>query len=1660
MNDRARQGDSLRKIDEVCDAFEKAIAITLSGDAVPPSLQEYVARVDEADQELAVEMLLALDQHYGGKDKQQTDYLEELAPEHHAAVMKFFSSAESPMTESFHSGEASAETLPSQIGPYKVLRRIGFGGMGEVYLAEQTSPVRRRVALKVIKAGLNTKDVVARFEAERQALAMMDHQNIAKVLDLGVTDDGQLYFAMEYVQGIPITEYCDKYKLSLNDRLVLFGQVCRAIQHSHQKGVIHRDLKPSNVLVTRYDDVPVVKVIDFGLAKALQWQTRLTDKTLVTRIHQVLGTWEYMSPEQAKPDELGVDTRTDVYSLGVLLYELLTGSTPLESERINELADYLKVKLICEDEAPRPSARLSDSGDAITGISEQRQIDPRLLSLKLKGELDWIAVKALEKDRVRRYDGAGALADDVQRYLEGEPIAARPPSVSYRLQKAVRKHKAAFITGSVIVLLLVAGLAATGTFWRKAVAAQKEAVANEEKAVAAQKEAVAAQELAEEMAKEADSQRKKSETTKAEAIRNLEDLEHEKKRTEQQLNYIRTNRAAGELELGRHEQAAALLETIPFERRQWEARYLLRQAKGTPLTIYSSLPAGEIAFSSDGRWIISATSIWDAETGTERFKVPSDTKLFDLLGISPDGKRMVTGSDDGTMTVRDFQTGQGLLTLKGHVGRVSLMAFSPDGRRIVSVSDVELPDVELPDVELPDVELPDVELPDTEPPLEFPPTGSPPGAPRLSRPEQPCPEPLPGLSEFPPLTIGTVAVKVWDAGTGHETLSFTLKRDIWNMKPMSFSPDGKRLVFGGSSDNTVNVWDTETGQHTLTLEGHLDSVSSVSFSPDGKRIVGGSGGGAVEVWDAETGQLTAMLKGHTNEVTSVAFSPDGRLVVSGSKDNTAKVWDMETSQETLSFKGHTSEVTSVAFSPDGRRIISGTTLDYLGGDYRAKVWDVERGTKPLEFTNDVHLVDAVFSFDDKQIVGKTKYSDRIIFWDATTRRQIDTQEISTGLYDGVVISKGGRYVVTWSNPTVPGSPIPSIAADKEQSNETGTLPLVFVHDTSIGKNTLNLHAKEDHGPITTAAISPNGAVIVVGYSNGTLSAWDGLTGKNTLTLSGHENEITTIAIGPDERIIASGAGSIVQVWDSSTGQNIHTFGQTGNIRTVAVSPDGRTIAANGSSPRGLMLWDVATGHRRAKTKYAIGNDGETTFGIGGMSSLTFSPNSQRIVGCTEDGEVIVWDVASGQELLAYKKSDARQTHFSSCGDKLLLVLGRPARVRSSLAIPMFEGLAETLAGIERVTESIEELFGGHIPTKPVAEILDARARVEILPCHDDVVTSTSGDSERFLTGSLDGTAKLWDAPTGKLIRTFSRHRTPILGVDYRPEKNRLATAHSNGNAIIWDASNGKALLTLHGNGQLLSTVALSSDCKRIVTGGGNMAVLWNGVTGEKIRTVRHDQGPVTTVAFSPDDEHILSVSTKLIILGGDSWAEIRVWSVNSDRESIVFPHGAFIFSAAFTQGGDQIVTIDDKNNKITWEKTTGTQISNIDGFGLTIWNSFLISSKWIFSVNFRIPLRPKALTASPAHFRWDKSRANMLRVHTNTDYDPWTEDAARRQAWEPDWSERDAMECESAENWFAARFHLRRLSQLKPNDESVKSRLEHAKAMLAVESAPTTSGRN
>ena len=406
------------------------------------------------------------------------------------------------------------------IGPYKLLQQIGEGGMGVVYMAQQTEPVERRLALKIIKPGMDSRKVIARFEAERQALALMDHPNIAKVLDAGTTDSGRPYFVMELVKGLPITQYCDEKHLTVRQRLELLLPVCQAVQHAHQKGIIHRDIKPSNVMVALYDGRPVPKVIDFGVAKATG--SRLTDKTVFTEFGQVVGTMEYMSPEQAELNQLDVDTRSDIYSLGVLLYELLTGTTPLERKRLCAAAFDEMLRMIREEDPPKPSTRLSTTNEGAS-IAANRGLEPKKLSGLVRGELDWIVMKALEKNRSRRYETANGLAMDISRYLADEAVQACPPSATYRFRKFARRNRVALTTAVLVSAALVLGTVVSTWQAIRAEAARVAEAEQRKVAESARTAEVAQRTIAEEQRNEAERQRAQADANFEQARKAVDD---------------------------------------------------------------------------------------------------------------------------------------------------------------------------------------------------------------------------------------------------------------------------------------------------------------------------------------------------------------------------------------------------------------------------------------------------------------------------------------------------------------------------------------------------------------------------------------------------------------------------------------------------------------------------------------------------------------------------------------------------------------------------------------------------------------------------------------------------------------------------------------------------------------------------------------------------------------------------------------------------------------------------------------------------------------------------------------------------------------------------------------------------------------------------------
>jgi eukaryotic-like serine/threonine-protein kinase len=1074
-----------------------------------------------------------------------------------------------------------AEGPGSRIGPYQLVQKIGEGGMGAVWMAEQTEPVCRRVALKVIKPGMDSKQVIARFEAERQALALMDHPHIAKVLDAGATSSGRPYFVMELVQGAPITTFCDDHRLTPRERLGLFVHVCQAVQHAHQKGIIHRDLKPGNVLVMSPEGTPspyplphdggegrvrgMVKVIDFGVAKAVGRQ--LTDKTVNTRFTQMVGTPLYMSPEQAGQGGLDIDTRTDIYALGVLLYELLTGTTPFDRERLRQ-AGYDEIRRIIREEEPaRPSTRISMLGGTLPAMSAQRQTDPKLLIQLVRGELDWIVMKALEKDRNQRYESASGFAADVQRYLHDEPVQACPPSLGYRLRKFVKRHRGPVLAAAVVLLALVAGVVGT-TLGLVEAWHQRDLAEQARKNEAEQRNAAVAN------AEKAKDEEGKAKTALDEARRLATEEKAARNRAEWLLygSQISLAQQAWESEDGF--LAYHYLESCCRDFRGWEHDYLFTLFNRNQQELRGHTgPVNGVAVSPDGKRIVSGSydqtvKVWDAATGQLTRTLKGHTS--GVVCVAFDGRRVVSGSEDGMIKVWDAATGQETLTLRGQTGQVNPAALSPDGKRIASAS-------------------------------------------------------------------ADATVRVWDATTGEETL--TLKGHTGQVRCVAFSSDGKHIV-SGSDDTTVKVWDAATGQENRTFRGQTGVVSSVAFSPDGRRVVSGSWDATVKVWDAATGQETLTLKGHTSTVTSVAFSPDGRRLVSGSGDKTVKVWNAATGQETLTLKGHNSgrgstgfAVSSVAFSPDGRRLVSGSW------DTTVKVWDIATGQRTLTFNAYQRQVSSVaFSPDGQQVVSGG-LNTTVKVWDAASGKETLTLKGHLGEVSSVAFSPDGRRIVSgsWDKTVkvwdvVTGHETLTLRGHTDLVRGVAVSPdgmriasasidgTVKVWDAGTGQETLTLNGHT--GGVLCVTFSPDGKHLVSAEKDNTARVWDTATGQETLTLRGHTKWVVCVAFCPDGRRLVTGSlDNSVKVWDAATGREALTLrGHTHLVNGVAVSPDGRRIVS-GSYDDTVKVWEAVSGYETLTLR------GHTAL----VSSVAFSPDGKRIASGSTDGTVKVWDASMSQQ---------------------------------------------------------------------------------------------------------------------------------------------------------------------------------------------------------------------------------------------------------------------------------------------------------------------------------------------------------------------------------------------------------------------------------------------
>ncbi len=1103
-----------------------------------------------------------------------------------------------------------AEASPTRIGPYKILETLGEGGMGIVYLAEQHAPIRRRVALKVMKLDMATREVVARFETEQQVLALMDHPHIAKVFDAGLSDDGRPYFAMEHVPGIPITDYCDRHRLNNGARLKLFRDVCGAIQHAHQKGLIHRDIKPSNVLVMVQDGKPVPKVIDFGVAKAIN--QRLSEKTFFTRHGVLLGTPEYMSPEQAEMGELNVDTTTDIYSLGVLLYELLVGALPFDRKVLREAAYAEVQRIIREEEPARPSTRVSSTGPEANEVAAQRRTDPRSLQRQVCGDLDWITLKALEKDRTRRYPSASEFAADIGRYLSNDPVQARPASTAYRLSKLARRHRGAVTAAAVVFVILVGSAVVSSWLYVAAEHARREEVRQRE--------------------------------------------------TAEWKSYVANVRsAAASLELGAATQAAVRLASVPEALRGWEWRYLAQQADSSLAVLaVGPDPVLGVTFIDDGARVVSHTAetvdVWDIAS---RQRI--DSWSLELAGrgsivaLSPEGSRLLVAArragwqdpwrrfdrvpDQGgalgwaaaagtTTRASVFARSNrvNVAVLEAIAGELDHAAFSQNGERVLTLA-TRLE-------------------PNHEPRWIAPPKG-------ISRAQMMAE--MAGGPGFPLTTV-----QLWDARTGTLLASTQAFLPFQNGVPVctfvavgplgryfavdsmdgvrihddagsvvarlpslprggicniQFSSDGLLLLLG--SPGRGEVWDWNAGRKTLGEVRSVGPLGVVAFGPEDKSVVSGYGTRARFLPIALPGRGAARtFFGHTREITGVSLSPEGDILATSSGDGTVRLWRLAGGAfREVGRYGTPGGTSSLEFSEEGGRVFAAGVvardrgLDAAGGTSTLaevaldggldRPFVSERPDGRSRFSGGALAV----ASDGTAVATGGNSQDEIIVWD-TTRRSATS----------VLAGHEGRVLDLDYGPD---------STSLVSASEDGT---VRIWDTETGQVLGVLTGHET--AVRAVAVSPDGARAVSGSDEGVLIIWDLASGDPVRTLRGHAGGVTAVRFAPDGlSVVSAGRDHTVRIWGVGATDHVRVLsGHTGPVGALALDPSGSRIASasleflpTAISGRGseVRVWDFDSGDELL----VLLTDDEP------ISSLAFSPSGETLAFLSLGGLVGVWEAA-------------------------------------------------------------------------------------------------------------------------------------------------------------------------------------------------------------------------------------------------------------------------------------------------------------------------------------------------------------------------------------------------------------------------------------------------
>ena len=1086
------------------------------------------------------------------------------------------------------------EKTGDRIGRYKLLQQLGAGGCGVVYMAEQEEPVRRRVALKVIKLGMDTKSVIARFEAERQALALMDHPNIAKVLDAGATEAGRPFFVMELVRGTKITDYCNQNNLTTDQRLEVFTAVGHAVQHAHQKGVIHRDLKPSNILVTLHDGAPVPKVIDFGIAKATSDQ-RLTDKTVFTAFEQFIGTPAYMSPEQAEmsSDSSGdIDTRSDVYSLGVLLYELLTGRTPLDAEELERSGMNEMRRRIREDEPPRPSTRLKGmQAGNLTRVARERQTEgPKLIDV-VRGDLDWIVMKCLEKDRTRRYETAGALVNDIKRYLSDEPVTARPPSRAYQFQKLVRRNRVPFAAAGAVATILVAGIVVTTSQAVRARRAEREQSA---------------------LRRQADSHnRDLRHTVGLLELRHAEDLLRTLDPAAGVAHLVALLRRDPSNHIAAHRLVSAL------GHRNWAV------PAARPMRHEDRVMAA--SFSPEGRQVLSASRdktarIWDAATGELLATVAHQDQII-CARYSSRGNYFVTASADGTARVWSTTNGRAVTPPLRHDSAVHWAEFSNDGRSIVTAGEDKT--AKIWDAATGELKRNLSAHNSAVIRAHFSPDAS---------------------------AVATVTesgtIRLWSASSG--TFLFHSEGHRGRLNNLTFRPDGGTLASAGW-DHTARLWNASNGSPGLVLQGHAAAVNTVAFSPDGQTLLTTSQDHTARLWKAN-GQPIGQPLLHEGDVGFGAFSPDGKTVVTTSWDNSARLWDARTGRLLCQPLRQHEAILHAGFSPDGQKLVTASW------DQNVQVWDIQpRRFRGIRMGHDKAVI-SVACHPLGHSVLSASYDGTARLFDARTGQALCEPMVHQGAVRHAGYSADGERVVTASDDgtarvwdSADGHAITGplqhakAVVDAQFSPKEDHVVTASVDGTARvwdGRSGRAITPPLKHaGAVKMARYSSDGRWIVTAAEDSSAGVWDAHSGQ-AVTRFHHADHVQWAEFSPENRrVVSASSDNTARIWDAQTGRQIGlALRHARTVQKAVFSPDGRYVVT-ASLDRTARVWDATTGETVA----------ESLMHDGYVSQVAYSRDGRRLLTSCVKGPSRLWDAATGRPLTEWL--DAGGTQVAACLDE-------------------------------------------------------------------------------------------------------------------------------------------------------------------------------------------------------------------------------------------------------------------------------------------------------------------------------------------------------------------------------------------------------------------------